>query len=96
LWDAAALDTAGQDGEVAPTFINLADASIKMVGQLYNTGVVPTNKVADRNATDKEPQCSTLTKCAFDIHCWQKSIPITFQFPTFAHTMDSWDSTSHV
>lgn len=31
LWDAAALDRAGQDGEVAPTFINLADASIKMV-----------------------------------------------------------------
>ena len=31
LWDASALDAAGQDGEVAPTFINLADASIKMV-----------------------------------------------------------------
>ncbi len=31
LWDAAALDAAGQDGEVAPTFMNLADASIKMV-----------------------------------------------------------------
>lgn len=31
LWDAAALDAAGQDGEVAPKFINLADASIKMV-----------------------------------------------------------------
>lgn len=31
LWDAAALDAAGQDGEVAPTFINLADGSIKMV-----------------------------------------------------------------
>ena len=31
LWDAAALDAAGQDGEVAPNFINLADASIKMV-----------------------------------------------------------------
>lgn len=31
LWDAAALDAAGQDGEVAPHFINLADASIKMV-----------------------------------------------------------------
>lgn len=30
-WDAAALDAAGQDGEVAPKFINLADASIKMV-----------------------------------------------------------------
>lgn len=33
LWDAAALDIAGQDGEVAPSFINLADASIKMVKQ---------------------------------------------------------------
>ena len=31
LWDAAALDAAGQDGEVVPTFINLTDASIKMV-----------------------------------------------------------------
>ena len=31
LWDATALDIAGQDGEVAPSFINLADASIKMV-----------------------------------------------------------------
>lgn len=34
LWDASALDAAGQDGEVAPTFINLADASIKMVRPL--------------------------------------------------------------
>ncbi|MCJ1352838.1 MAG: hypothetical protein MMC33_002822 [Icmadophila ericetorum] len=34
LWDAAALDAAGQDGEVAPTFINLADASIKMIETL--------------------------------------------------------------
>lgn len=31
LWDAAALDVAGEDGEVVPTFINLSDASIKMV-----------------------------------------------------------------
>ena len=31
LWDATALDVAGQHGEVAPSFINLADASIKMV-----------------------------------------------------------------
>lgn len=34
LWDAAALDVAGEDGEVAPTFINLADASVKMVPEL--------------------------------------------------------------
>jgi CCR4-NOT transcriptional complex subunit CAF120 len=31
IWDAAELDMAGEDGEVKPTFINLADASIKMV-----------------------------------------------------------------
>lgn len=31
LWDAAALDAAGEDGEVLPTFINVSDASIKMV-----------------------------------------------------------------
>lgn len=31
LWDAAALDQAGEDGEVVPTFINLSDASIRMV-----------------------------------------------------------------
>lgn len=31
LWDAAALDVAGEDAEVVPTFINLSDASIKMV-----------------------------------------------------------------
>jgi CCR4-NOT transcriptional complex subunit CAF120 len=37
LWDAAALDAAGQDGEVPPTFINLADASIKMVCTSFTT-----------------------------------------------------------
>ncbi len=36
LWDAAALDAAGQDGEVAPHFINLADASLKMVCRHLN------------------------------------------------------------
>lgn len=34
LWDAAALDAAGEDGEVVPMFINLSDASIKMVGSV--------------------------------------------------------------
>lgn len=33
LWDAAALDAAGEDGEVVPTFINLSDASVKMVNR---------------------------------------------------------------
>jgi hypothetical protein len=31
LWDAAELDAAGQDGEVLPKFINLTDASIRIV-----------------------------------------------------------------
>lgn len=31
FWDAAELDAAGEDGEVLPKFINLTDASIKMV-----------------------------------------------------------------
>ncbi|TVY44379.1 CCR4-NOT transcriptional complex subunit [Lachnellula subtilissima] len=34
LWDAADLDAAGQDGEVLPKFINLTDASIKMIESL--------------------------------------------------------------
>ena len=35
LWDAAELDVAGDDGEVVPSFINLADASIKMVSERH-------------------------------------------------------------
>lgn len=31
IWDASQLDVAGDNAEVMPTFINLADASIKMV-----------------------------------------------------------------
>jgi CCR4-NOT transcriptional complex subunit CAF120 len=31
MWDATALDATGNADEVPPTFINLADASVKMV-----------------------------------------------------------------
>lgn len=34
VWDANELDAAGEEGEVIPTFINLTDASIKMVGTI--------------------------------------------------------------
>lgn len=37
LWDAAALDAAGGE-EVPATFINLADASLKMVGLFPSAG----------------------------------------------------------
>ena len=32
LWDASELDTVGRDADVLPTFINLTDAAIHMVG----------------------------------------------------------------
>lgn len=38
LWDAADLDAAGDEGTVMPTFINLADASIKMIESLPMNG----------------------------------------------------------
>ncbi|KAF9633357.1 hypothetical protein BFW01_g4251 [Lasiodiplodia theobromae] len=38
VWDAQRLDEAGEDGEVVPTFINLADASIKMIESLPMNG----------------------------------------------------------
>lgn len=41
LWDAAELDSAGQDGEVLPKFINLTDASIKMVrNSMEDTSII--------------------------------------------------------
>ncbi|EXJ92965.1 hypothetical protein A1O3_01521 [Capronia epimyces CBS 606.96] len=55
FWDAAALDAAGQDGEVAPTFINLADASIKMIETLptRNPGVQPLQNVLSISTAGK-------------------------------------------
>ncbi|EXJ54107.1 hypothetical protein A1O7_09444 [Cladophialophora yegresii CBS 114405] len=55
LWDAAALDAAGQDGEVAPTFINLADASIKMIETLptRNPDVQPLQNVLSISTAGK-------------------------------------------
>lgn len=38
VWDAQRLDDAGEDGEVVPSFINLADASIKMIESLPMNG----------------------------------------------------------
>ncbi|KAJ9288635.1 hypothetical protein DTO027B5_8523 [Paecilomyces variotii] len=55
LWDASALDAAGHDGEVAPTFINLADASIKMIDQLptRNPGIQPLQNVLSVSTAGK-------------------------------------------
>jgi hypothetical protein len=49
LWDAAELDAAGEEGEVLPKFINLTDASIKMVSRVGCTG----DNVANHTPTDR-------------------------------------------
>ncbi|KAI9931617.1 hypothetical protein MW887_010194 [Aspergillus wentii] len=47
LWDANALDAAGGDADVPPTFINLADASIRMIETLptRNQGMQPLKNI---------------------------------------------------
>ena len=75
LWDAAALDAAGQDGEVAPTFINLADASIKMVKQRARLGTKQNDlQFADRNATDPKSRRTTTAKRSFYLDCRQEPL----------------------
>ncbi|KKZ60203.1 hypothetical protein EMCG_05125 [[Emmonsia] crescens] len=55
LWDSAALDAAGPDGDVAPTFINLADASIKMIETLptRNEGSKPLQNILSVSTAGK-------------------------------------------
>ncbi|KAK2809415.1 hypothetical protein FQN50_003874 [Emmonsiellopsis sp. PD_5] len=55
LWDSAALDAAGPDAEVKPTFINLADASIKMIETLptRNQGSRPLHNVLSVSTAGK-------------------------------------------
>ncbi|KAK5078498.1 hypothetical protein LTR51_000688 [Lithohypha guttulata] len=55
FWDAEALDAAGNDGEVAPSFINLADASIKMIETLptRNQEVQPLQNVLSVSTAGK-------------------------------------------
>ncbi|KAL4898244.1 hypothetical protein BDV59DRAFT_1948 [Aspergillus ambiguus] len=47
VWDAAALDAAGEEGNVPPTYINLADASVQMIETLpiRNQDVPPLKNV---------------------------------------------------
>ena len=75
LWDAGALDAAGEDGEVAPTFINLADASIKMVPSLLLqtvTALLRHDQMTDRNITHSFPRCSAIAECAQCFDCGQE------------------------
>ncbi|PGH18629.1 hypothetical protein AJ79_00408 [Helicocarpus griseus UAMH5409] len=55
IWDSAALDAAGPEGDVAPTFINLADASIKMIETLptRNQGSRPLHNILSVSTAGK-------------------------------------------
>lgn len=64
LWDAAELDAAGEDGEVLPKFINLTDASIKMVirtpgGQVESGPVAGADKACRLNHCRLDPATSS-------------------------------------
>lgn len=75
LWDAAALDAAGQDGEVSPTFMNLADASIKMVDSFVLSDVLDPradSPPADRDITHPKSRDATAAERAQHLHCRQK------------------------
>lgn len=40
LWEAAALDTARDNEEIVPTFLNLTDSTIRMVGISCNRSII--------------------------------------------------------
>jgi hypothetical protein len=62
LWDAAELDAAGEEGEVLPKFINLTDASIKMVIQAVKCCRSIADILADRIVTDEVKRRATASK----------------------------------
>lgn len=78
LWDAAELDAAGEDGEVLPKFINLTDASIKMVCSqlpgwdelLWLGGLVNLTSCTDRVAPDKDQRRTAAPKHSEHQHRW--------------------------
>lgn len=56
LWDAAELDAAGEDGEVLPKFINLTDASLKMVSTTGSLRRITTPRAAPRPRIPQQMQ----------------------------------------
>lgn len=95
LWDAAALDAAAEDEEVSPTFINLADASIKMVSGVWNIKLASLTD-ADRDFADEERKCRAAEECPEYLLCWPESVSLTLQLVSFAGPMDCGDSLDHV
>ena len=84
LWDAAALDAAGEDGEVIPMFINLSDASIKMV-RLVIAGLVMlsviNHKSTDRIVANEWTRRRPIAERPQRLYCCQQSLFISFQLP---------------
>lgn len=105
LWDAAELDAAGEEGEVLPKFINLTDASIKMVSQhqkclllsLSGTDAyLSVSPAADRIIADEVKRRAAAAEYPEHKHGGPQPIPVTFQLPPLAHPMDGRHQAGHV
>lgn len=89
IWDAAALDAVGADAEVVPTFVNLTDASIKMVRVFVISIRYTVNHITpDRITTHEWPARTILAKRAEHIYRRQQPLPPSLQLSPFAHTVD--------
>ena len=81
LWDAAELDAAGEEGEVLPKFINLTDASIKMVTQPRNAlcaSSMLADTRADRIIADEVERRTTASEYPKHQHGRAKPLSTTF------------------
>jgi hypothetical protein len=96
LWDAAELDAAGSEGEVLPKFINLTDASIKMVKSRNPLDVNNSHHFADRGSSNKIKRRSTTTKRSQHINGREEQISAPLQLSSFSGPMDGWHSFGHV
>lgn len=95
FWDAEALDAAGQDGEVAPSFVNLADASIKMVSRVQML-LTQALTVVDRDFTYTQSRRPASPKRSFHLYRRSKPISVALQLITLLDTVDCRDSVGYV
>lgn len=96
IWDAAQLDVAGTDGEVVPTFINLADASIKMVGLKPDTLTKLTAVDSFASNGIRALRGANSAECSQHLDSREQPLPPPFQLVELSHPMDSRYPPCHV
>lgn len=94
VWDAQKLDEAGTDGEVVPSFINLADASIKMV--CCPTPITTNSNEPDRIAANERPGRPKLDQRLERIHGRKQPLFVSFQFAQLPDSVDRGHQARHV